>query len=181
MESGEIAMPFWSKSLKPILAAGFVCLLMPAVQADEFKAKVVAVTDGDSLIVLHDNTKEKVILYGIDCPELKQEFGPQAKQFTDQCAYGKMVTINNHGHDRNQRTIGEVYLPDGTNLNQELVRQGLAWWSDKYAPDDKTLKQYHYAAKSAKLGLWASANPIAPWLFRNGEKSVRAEIKTDTK
>lgn len=169
------------KLINLMLSLGILFLSMPGADADEFKAKVIAVSDGDSLLVLHDNTKEKVILYGIDCPELKQEFGLQAKQFTDQCAYGKVVSINEHGHDRSGRTIAEVYLPDGTNLNQELVRQGLAWWSDKYAPDDKTLKQYHNAAKASRLGLWASGNPIAPWLFRNGEKSVKAEIKTESK
>ena len=159
----------------------FIAYLSMAISpstAAEFKAKVIAVIDGDSLLVLHDSLKEKVILYGIDCPELKQEFGPQAKQFTDKCVYGKAVSISEHGHDRSGRTIGEVFLPDGSNLNQELVRQGLAWWSDKYAPDDQSLKQYHDAAKAARLGLWTSAKPIAPWLFRNGEKSVRAVIKS---
>lgn len=157
----------------------FVLLLLfialPAC-ADEFKAKVISVVDGDSLVVLHDNVKEKVIFYGIDCPEMKQDYGPQARKFTDQCCYGKTVTIDKRGCDRNGRTIGVVYLPDGTDLNQELVRQGLAWWSDKYAPDDKTLKQFHNTAKQAKLGLWAASNPVSPWEFRNGRKTLQGVI-----
>lgn len=179
---GAASAPFHdnARRIAVVLTFGLLCGFMPAL-ADEYKAKVIAVSDGDSLLVLHESSKEKVILYGIDCPELKQEFGAQAKQFTDQCAYGKTVSIKEHGRDRNGRSIADVYLPDGTNLNQELVRQGLAWWSDKYAPADKTLKQYHDAAKAAHLGLWASPNPVAPWLFRNGEKSVRAEIKTESK
>jgi endonuclease YncB( thermonuclease family) len=27
----------------------------------------------------------------------------------------------------------ETVLPDGRNLNQELVRAGLAWWQQQYA------------------------------------------------
>ncbi len=160
-------------------AAATFCLLafVSAANADEFKAKVVSVSDGDSILVMHNNVKEKVILFGIDCPELKQEYGPQARQFTDQACFGKLVSISEHGKDHHGRTIAEVYLPDGTDLNQELVRQGLAWWSDKYAPGDKTLKQYHNAARVSKTGLWASVNPIPPWTFRNGEKSVQAVIK----
>jgi endonuclease YncB( thermonuclease family) len=38
-----------------------------------------------------------------------------------------------HGHDKYKRTVGEVILPDGMNLNQELVRLGWCWWYRKYA------------------------------------------------
>ncbi len=153
---------------------GFACT---AANADEYKAKVVAVSDGDSIVVLHNNSKEKVILFGIDCPELKQDYGPQARQYTDQACFGKTVSVNVHGYDHHGRAIAEIYLPDGSDLNHELVRLGYAWWSDKYAPNDNILKQYHNAAKANKTGLWSLANPIAPWTFRNGEKSVEAVIK----
>ena len=33
----------------------------------------------------------------------------------------------------------DVVLPDGRNLNHELVTAGLAWWRRQYAPGDKTL------------------------------------------
>ena len=39
----------------------------------------------------------------------------------------KDVTIQTHGHDKYTRTIGEVLLADGMNLNQELVKQGWCW------------------------------------------------------
>lgn len=152
-------------------------MVVPAC-ADEFKAKVISVHDGDSLIVLRDNTaRENVMLYGIDCPELGQDYGTQARQFTDQCCYGKAVIIDERGRDKLGRTIGIVYLPDGSNLNQELVRRGLAWWSDKYAPDDQTLKQYQELARANKIGLWSAPQPIPPWIFRNGARSVHAVIK----
>jgi hypothetical protein len=32
-----------------------------------------------------------------------------------------------------------VLLPDGMNLNQELVKQGWCWWYKKYAPGDTVL------------------------------------------
>jgi len=149
-----------------------------AALADEYRGKVVSVSDGDSLTVMHDNVREKVILFGVDCPELNQDFGAQAKQYTDQACYGKMVTINQHGADRRGRVIGVVYLPGGSNLNEELVKQGLAWWSDKYAPNDKNLKAYQETARAQKLGLWAAPNPTPPWIFRNGEKAVQGVIKT---
>lgn len=152
-------------------------MLSAPVGAQEYQAQVVSVPDGDSLLVSRDKTSEKVILYGVDCPELKQEFGSQARKFTVDSCFGKTITIKPHGVDNRGRIIAEVILRDGTDLNQELVRQGLAWWSDKYAPSDATLKKLHQSAKTAKLGLWATATPVPPWIFRNGQKSVTATIK----
>jgi endonuclease YncB( thermonuclease family) len=138
------------------------------------------VPDGDSLNIVRapGGKSEKVILYGVDCPEMGQEFGQEARAFTDGACYKKDVKIEETGKDSKGRIIGTVYLSDGTNLNQQLVEKGLAWWSDKYAPNDKTLKDLFTAAKTQKVGLWSSATkPVPPWLFRNGEKTVGAQIR----
>ena len=57
-------------------------------------AKVVGVTDGDSVTVLCFKQKETVVrLYGIDCPERGQPFGKKAKQFTSDLIGGKTVDV----------------------------------------------------------------------------------------
>lgn len=160
----------------------FGLLFVPAVpaSAETFAAKVVSVPDGDSLNIVRSPgaINEKVIFYGIDCPEMGQEFGQEARAFTDGACYKKEVKIEESGKDGKGRIIGVIYLADGTNLNQKLVEKGLAWWSDKYAANDKTLKDLFTAAKTQKVGLWASATkPVPPWLFRNGEKTVGAQIR----
>ena len=38
------------------------------------------------------------------------------------------------------RTSAEILLPDGMNLNQELVKQGWCCWYRKYAPADTVLE-----------------------------------------
>lgn len=159
-----------------ILLTGLVLSLSNPAFADQFTAKVVSVVDGDTLNVLHDDTHEKVILYGIDCPELGQEFGTQAREFTDQCCYNKVVTVQSFGKDKFGRTRGEIILSDGADLNQELVKRGLAWWSDKFAPDNTGLRDLQANAKAQHTGLWASPNPIPPWIYRNGDKSVKATV-----
>jgi micrococcal nuclease len=167
---------FLARSTRLFLAVSLLgAWALPAL-AGTFSAKVVSVTDGDTLTIMHDGAREKLILFGIDCPELAQEFGPQAKKFTDDCCYGKVVSVEEHGRDPRGRTIAVIHLPDGSNLNQELVRQGLAWWSDKFAPDDAQLQQLHTTAKTAHAGLWSAPNPIPPWIFRNGERGVQATI-----
>jgi micrococcal nuclease len=163
--------------VKFILAAAGLFLTQLPVSAESCQVQVTAVIDGDTLFVSHDGKKEKVIMYGIDCPELGQFGGEEAKQFTNACCYHKDVTLDIHGHDKFNRLVAVVLLSDGANLNQELVKRGLAWWSDKFAPDDAALKRLHSEAKNAKVGLWAAPNPVPPWIFRNGDKSVQATIR----
>ncbi len=61
-----------------------------------FEGKVVSVSDGDTITVLHDRTQIKVRLYGIDTPEKRQAFGNKAKQFTSDQVFGKTVEVINN-------------------------------------------------------------------------------------
>src|SRR2546426_709117 len=118
--------------------------------ATDFTGRVVGVSDGDTIKVLHNGKAEKIRLYGIDCPEKGQAYGTRAKQFTSELVFGKAVTVKNHSLDRYGRTIGDVIILDGTNLNRELVKVGLAWWYRKYAPNDSTLEHLEEEARTAK-------------------------------
>jgi endonuclease YncB( thermonuclease family) len=108
----------------------------------------------------------KVRLHGIDTPESKQAFGTRARQFTSELAFNQLVTVLVRDTDRYGRLVGEVILPDGRSLNQELVRAGYAWWYKQYAPKDTMLEQLEAEARQAKSGLWADPHPIAPWEWR---------------
>jgi len=112
-------------------------LLVPClVYADQFTGKVVGISDGDTIRVLRAGKAVKVRLYGIDTPEKAQAFGTQARKFTSDFAFQRDVTVEIRATDRYGRLVGEVLLPDGRSLNQELVRAGLAWWYRPYAPND---------------------------------------------
>jgi micrococcal nuclease len=80
--------------------------------------------------------------------------------------FGKEVTLKTHGRDKYGRTIADVLLPDGTNVNQQLVKEGWCWWYQKHAPNDRALEQSQQEAKEAKRGLWSDAEPVPPWLYR---------------
>lgn len=47
--------------------------------------------------------------------------------------FGRDVILQTHGQDKYGRTLADVLLPDGTNINHELVRGGWCWWYWKYA------------------------------------------------
>ena len=141
--------------------------------------KVIGVKDGDTIVLLQNNQPVTVRLYGVDCPEKNQDFGTQAKNFTSQLAFGKYVNLISKGSDRYGRTIGEIILPDGKSLNQELVANGYAWYYKAYANDPK-LGYLENDARRLERGLWSQPNPVAPWDFRKNkrEKGNKSQQKT---
>jgi micrococcal nuclease len=147
------------------LALGLTLVPPSAAAAAAFAARVVAVTDGDTLKVLRDGHVEVVRLQGIDAPEKGQPHGTRAKQFAAQLAFGQTVTVHPAGHDRNGRLLAEVTLPDGQSLNQALVRAGYAWWFRRYSADPR-LASAEAAARAAHAGLWVDPHPTPPWEWR---------------
>ncbi|WP_033316936.1 thermonuclease family protein [Pontibacter roseus] len=133
----------------------------PTVPGD----KVVGVKDGDTFELLRNGQTVTVRLFGVDTPEKNQAYGQRAKQFASDLAFGKSVRLIEHNKDRYGRTVGTIILPDGRNLNQELVREGFAWHYKAYSKD-KTLENLEADARRFKRGLWQDPNPVAPWDFR---------------
>ena len=149
-----------------LTAALWSILVSTAVLAADFTGRVVGISDGDTISVLHDGKAEKIRLNGIDCPEKQQPFGQRAKQFTSKLAFGKDVTVKTFSHDKYGRTIGDVILPDDSTLNQALIKAGLAWWYEKYSKD-LILRDLQEQARLAKRGLWVYPDPIPPWEWRH--------------
>ncbi|MDP1769710.1 MAG: thermonuclease family protein [Nitrospirota bacterium] len=155
------------KALSIVSLTLAVFALAPIITtAQDFSGPVVSVLDGDTLEVLYNQHPERIRLSGIDCPEKGQAYGKRAKQAASDLAFGKEVTIQTHGHDKYKRTIGDVILPDGTNVNQELVKQGWCWWYRKYAPGDTVLEELEREAREGRKGLWADPQPVPPWVYR---------------
>lgn len=134
--------------------------------SQSFQGKITAIKDGDTFKIFSNGYERTVRLAHIDCPEKKQAFGTRAKWFASQLCYGKTVTVNAQKKpDRYQRIIGEIILSDGTNVNKELVKNGLAWHFKKYSKS----KEYAYLEREARekrVGLWSEEAPVAPWDFR---------------
>jgi micrococcal nuclease len=150
-----------------------VLLLWPMLAIGEnFTGRVVSVSDGDTISVMHDGTAKKIRLHGIDAPEKGQPFSNRAKQFVSQQCFGKDVTVKTHGQDRYGGMIGEVFLPDLRNLNYKLVDEGFAWWCRRCAPESSALERLEKEAREGKRGLWADSDPIPPWEWRKQKVGV---------
>ena len=138
--------------------------------ADTLSGKCVKILDGDTIEVLCANTPFRVRLDGIDCPEKRQAFGQQAKNFTGALVFRKDVEVSWKKKDRYGRLLGTVKLSDGRILNDELVRSGYAWWYRKYS-NDRRLAALELSARNQRAGLWSTDAAIAPWDFRHMEKT----------
>ena len=144
-------------------------------QSDAGVYKVVKIKDGDTLgLLTGDNQQVTVRLAEIDCPEKSQAFGQAAKKFTSDLCFGKEVKLIGNEHDRYGRTVAQVVLIDGTNINYALVKNGYAWQYKAYSKNTE-LAALEQQAREDKLGLWQDANPTPPWDFRREKKQPKTD------
>lgn len=136
-----------------------------------FSAKVIGIMDGDTMEILYKKTPIKIRLAHIDSPEKRgtQPFGNNAKQALSDLCFGKMVTIQAEKYDRYRRLIVIVIDDKGQNVNQQMLKLGMAWHYKKYSKDACYAKLETEARKN-RVGLWQDKSPIAPWLWREKKK-----------
>lgn len=141
-------------------------ILFALLAADpiELTGKVVSITDGDTVKVLVGKDQITVRLDGIDAPESKQAFGTKSREFLAKLCHEKDVTVRKTGTDRYGRTLGTI-LVDGTDVNAEMVKAGMAWHYKQFSKD-KELARLEIEAREAKAGLWADKEPVPPWEWR---------------
>jgi micrococcal nuclease len=77
-----------------------------------------------------------------------------------------MSSLQTHGQNKYGRTLANMLLPDGTNVNHELVKQGWCWWYRKYAPGNTVLEGLEKEAREGQKGLWADPRQVPPWEWR---------------
>lgn len=147
--------------MRPLIG---VFVLAASAHAETFEGKVLSVVDGDSLIVESKQQRVRVRLKEIDAPELKQPFGKRSQQSLTALCANKAARVTWTEKDRNGRTLGRVWCA-GIDANAEQVRRGMAWVFDRYVKD-RSLYPLQDTARSARAGLWADAEPVPPWHWR---------------
>jgi endonuclease YncB( thermonuclease family) len=153
-----------------VFGLAVLALSVGVAAAEEFAGRVVGITDGDTIKVLRAGRAETVRLEGVDAPEKRQAYGERARRFAADLSFDRTVVVRATGRDRNGRLLGEVVLPDGRSLNQELVRAGYAWWFRRYSRDVR-LARLEEEARQDRRGLWADHAPEPPWEYRvNGRR-----------
>ncbi len=128
--------------------------------------RCIRVVDGDTIIVEIDGKKERIRLIGVDTPETVhpkkpvEHYGKEASAFTRKLTEGEVVRLeyddDTQRRDRYGRLLAYVYLPDGTFLNAEIIKQGYGFaytrFPFKYM---EQFRQYERSARETGTGLWA--------------------------
>ena len=144
-----------------------IILFFP-LTAHAWLAKVVSVTDGDTIKVFNaEQGQVKIRLYGIDTPEKGQPYGKAAGKHLASLIAGATVEVESVTKDRYGRTVG-IVLDNEVNINQEMVMAGYAWVYRKYCDRDfcSDWLTFEDKARSSRIGLWQESNPIPPWEWR---------------
>ncbi len=137
--------------------------------------RVIEVVDGDTLQVdvpdpLTGQDTTRIRLWGVDTPETRHPekgvmyFGPEAAEFTRYCALDQTVELilepNQSSRDRYQRLLAYVLLPDGSVLNENLIRKGYGYADSRF---DHVLRdrfiELQKQARREKAGLWREVQP----------------------
>lgn len=133
--------------------------------------KVINVIDGNTLEVLSsDNIAYKIVLAGVDCPELTQEFGLQAKKCLEKLLLQKNVVVQLQGKDRKGNHIA-VVLKENMDPRINLLKEGLAWTAEKDPLPE--LEEYCKSAREKGKGLWKEENPTPPWIYRRQQSMMQ--------
>ena len=150
-----------------------LCILLLPAPAWAWPARVVAVSDGDTITVepTDGGNRIKVRLHGIDAPEKDQPGGEPARAFVVQAALYKAVEVEPtlQGKDRYGRTVAVVVLPGGESLQAALLRAGHAWVWPRYCRGCGEWEVLQEEARAAGRGLWINLNPVPPWEWRRKE------------
>jgi micrococcal nuclease len=125
--------------------------------------------DGDTIVVKLAGRDETVRFIGADTPETHdprkpvQCFGLAAATHTKSLVTGKSVRLavdpSDSDRDKYGRLLRYVYLPDGTLLNAELIRDGYAFAYTVF-PFSKLdeFQALETEARDNNRGLWAGCN-----------------------
>jgi endonuclease YncB( thermonuclease family) len=151
-----------SAALRPLIPQGG--------SGQEFTAKIIAVLDGDTVLVRREGGLVKIRLAEIDAPEKAQTFGETSKRSLSDMVLGKQAKVVSQAVDQYGRLVAHLSV-DGWDVNAEQIRRGMAWEYSNFH-SNQALIALQNEAKQAPRGLWAQSNPTPPWEWRKQHPST---------
>jgi micrococcal nuclease len=146
-----------------------------------FSAKVVAVLDGDTVLVVHKAAAQragglmKIRLAGIDAPEKEQDYGAASRSTLKEMVWHRQIRVHTQAVDKYGRTVAQLEMDD-LSVNEEMLRRGMAWEYSHYHSDRRYIAIEQEARRSGR-GLWAQRDPIPPWIWRK-QHAEHKEVST---
>jgi endonuclease YncB( thermonuclease family) len=160
-----------------ISAALALTLVSSIVFAEnELTGKVVSVIDGNTVeLVTAESESYKILLFGIDSPELGQEYGDKAHQLLQKMILDKKVNVKIQGKDRWGNRLGIVLIEGILDPRVELLQAGLAWTAEKDPIQE--LESIKEKAREKGKGLWKEKDPTPPWTYRREQTMLQPKYR----
>lgn len=173
-----------TKRVPGMLASGLALVVTLPLQAQtgisppyRLNGTVERVLDGDTLRLGTGARRDRTVrLASVDAPEADapgrpgQPFAQASRRMLAELAQGRRVTAACYETDAYGRDICDVRLADGSSVNSEMVRAGMAWANlegrGKYLRDP-ALPALQQEARAARRGLWSQPAPVEPWHWRH--------------
>jgi endonuclease YncB( thermonuclease family) len=152
----------------PLASAAAAAAAALSNPLSHFSAKVVSITDGDTVDVLAPgNLTYAVRLAGIDAPEHDQPFGSQSTQHLSDLISGKSVTLDCEIERSYGRLICKITLSNGEDACLDQVKDGMAWHYKQFQDEQSPAHRQAYAAAEctamkSKIGIWSDPHPVQP-------------------
>ena len=159
-----------------LLLAPLLLGLTP-LPAQQFRARVVAVDDGDTIRVVRGRETVRIRLFGVDAPEADQPYGHEAREQAVRLLLNETVEVSMRDVDSYGRLVATLRV-QGRDVAEQLVQAGSAWQYTQYSQDPR-LAALERGARNARRGLWARTSPIPPWQFRELERAREAAAGPD--
>lgn len=150
-------------------------------------AVVRSIIDGDTIEVELGGRQVRLRYIGVDTPERDEPYYAEATAANRQLVEGQTVILvkDVSETDRFGRLLRYVYLEDGTFVNAELLRQGMAR-RVTFPPDVAEQERFGQIQEEARLagrGLWGVSELLAPCscegnLYNCVDFSTQAEAQT---
>jgi endonuclease YncB( thermonuclease family) len=171
--------------VRHITTASFIaillCLPIAAQQPQTITGQVVGISDGDTLTVLDESTRQRKIRFnGIDAPESGQAFGSRSKQSLSDLVLNQVVTVTGSKTDRYGRLVGKVTL-HGRDIGLLQIDRGMVWFFRRYAhelsrDDARAYERAEINARAERRGLWIDPAPMPPWEWRAQQRGPVADV-----
>jgi micrococcal nuclease len=130
---------------------------------------VVDIVDGDTVKVRLDGVTETIRMIGVNTPETVDPrrpvecFGKEASQKAQELLEGKRVAleadVTQGDRDKYNRLLRFVFLEDGTNFGERMIREGYAYEYTYKKPYvyQELYREAQTFAQEHKNGLWADS------------------------
>jgi len=136
------------------------------------------IIDGDSFVI--EENKQSIRLMNVDAPEENLCGYQPAKDTLTSLLQGKQIKIIGKDNDSFNRFLALVYLPDGTLVNELMLKSGWARFTSAASIESARLQKAGATAKSQKIGIFSSlcfqsVNPDNP------KCSIKGNVKDGKK